>query len=482
MLTTKDSEIECLQQANSDLDTTVSEYNTQLEKVTRKLKDAEEQVSALQADLSLELKTHTNELESFERLSERLNTTTTQLEEVQLAKKDLSIRCNELQAKNESQQTKLENLERTNTDYEQNIQNLTENYQEASTRLEELLQGRELDASTVNEMQESINSLKEDKERLIQEQDNLKHLVNENDREKKSLTGQISKLAHDLEILQSTHLEATNLVNHKHTQYISTKEQLEQLQASSSNLENSLEKCKQQLAQVKKQETLAKQKLVTLKQDLTTSFETQLEKVSEQLNESESTNRELQSQLTAVTAELEEQSMKQISVYAGDNCYHLYVAKHAYDPSLNNDSNDSLSSSPAKSADRSGADSALSATERISDISVNPGDYVFVSGDLTEEGFYEGHLLDGRAGLIPSNVLEPLYEFDIYGFVIASEPAEDADVSTGVMSEFSSTMFNDSNLLPSTPRPSAPYPRNLTLDRQFANGILVGWDCPEGNG
>ena len=88
MLTTKDSEIECLQQANSDLDTTVSEYNTQLEKVTRKLKDAEEQVSALQADLSLELKTHTNELESFERLSERLNTTTTQLEEVQLEKKE----------------------------------------------------------------------------------------------------------------------------------------------------------------------------------------------------------------------------------------------------------------------------------------------------------------------------------------------------------------------------------------------------------
>nr|XP_044988353.1 RIMS-binding protein 3 [Jaculus jaculus] len=36
------------------------------------------------------------------------------------------------------------------------------------------------------------------------------------------------------------------------------------------------------------------------------------------------------------------------------------------------------------------------------------GDYVYVFGDMDEDGFYEGKLVDGRQGLVPSNLVEPI--------------------------------------------------------------------------
>lgn len=487
VLTDKDGEIDSLQQSNVDLQRQVSESNTQLRNVTVKLKDSEEQVNSLQADLSRELNVHTNELETFERLNDRLNTTSSQLQKSESTNQHLESKLVELETTNTKIQVVVEDLTRSKASVEEKCRELEQEYEEKVNELDEISQvleqresELEINTSITQDMKSSVSVLEGENQSLLSELDSLKQLVAQRENEKKALSSQIGKLAHDLGILQSAHLETTNAANAKQTQYETLKQELENLQIKQSDLEASLEKSKHSLSDAKKQETLAKKKLVSLKQDLTSSYEVKIEKLNDTLMDSEQSNQELKTQLSAMTAELEEQCIKQISVYAGDNCYHLYVARHAYDPVILNDSNDSLSLSPAKSCDRSGADSALSATEKISDISVNPGDYVFVSGGLTEEGYYEGHLLDGRAGLIPSNVLEPLYEFDIYGFVIASEPLEDADESRKDMSEFSSTMFNDSSVLPSTPRPQAPYPRNLVLDKQLANGILVGWEAPEG--
>ncbi|XP_031219120.1 RIMS-binding protein 3 isoform X1 [Mastomys coucha] len=36
------------------------------------------------------------------------------------------------------------------------------------------------------------------------------------------------------------------------------------------------------------------------------------------------------------------------------------------------------------------------------------GDYVYVSGDVDEDGFYEGELVNGQRGLVPSNLVEPI--------------------------------------------------------------------------
>lgn len=487
VLITKDSEIEELVQKNTELENDVTQSAAELHTVSEKLKDAEEQVTALQSDLSRELNTHTNELESFERLNEKLNTTSTQLQEVETVRRDLETTVDTLNTANKNKQNEIDSLTHTKCSLEEKYQKFEQSYEQKIGKLAELSHALEQKDQDIKDntslrqaLEASVSLLERDNQSLTSDRDNLKQVVEQKEDERKSLTAQISKLVLDLEVLQSSHLDTGNSANAKQILYESVKLELEKLQTKHSELESSLDKNKISLAEAKKQETLAKKKLISMKQDLTSSFENKMKKINESVEALTQTNQGLQSQLSAVTAELEEQSLNQISVYTGDNCYHLYVARLAYDPAIHNDSIDSLSSSPAKSCDRSGADSALSATERIPDISVNPGDYVFVSGGLTEEGYYEGHLLDGRAGLIPSNVLEPLYEFDIYGFVIASEPLENLDESGKDMSEFSSTMFNDSNVLPSTPRPISPFPRNLTLDQQLSNGILVGWDAPEG--
>ena len=36
------------------------------------------------------------------------------------------------------------------------------------------------------------------------------------------------------------------------------------------------------------------------------------------------------------------------------------------------------------------------------------GDYILVWGDADEDGFFDGELLDGRRGLVPSNFVEKL--------------------------------------------------------------------------
>ncbi|KAG8523085.1 RIMS-binding protein 3C [Galemys pyrenaicus] len=43
------------------------------------------------------------------------------------------------------------------------------------------------------------------------------------------------------------------------------------------------------------------------------------------------------------------------------------------------------------------------------------GDYVYIFGDMDEDGFYEGELEDGRRGLVPSNLVEQVPESDVMG-------------------------------------------------------------------
>ncbi len=59
----------------------------------------------------------------------------------------------------------------------------------------------------------------------------------------------------------------------------------------------------------------------------------------------------------------------------------VYVSRYSYDP---------FQHSPNDSPE--------------AELQVNAGDYILVWGDVDEDGFFDAELLDGRRGLVPSNL------------------------------------------------------------------------------
>uniref|UniRef100_A0A8C6DCU9 RIMS-binding protein 3A n=1 Tax=Moschus moschiferus TaxID=68415 RepID=A0A8C6DCU9_MOSMO len=57
-----------------------------------------------------------------------------------------------------------------------------------------------------------------------------------------------------------------------------------------------------------------------------------------------------------------------------------------------------------------------------SELPLTAGDYVYVFGDMDEDGFYEGALADGRQGLVPSNLVEQIPDGDIRGCLPTESP------------------------------------------------------------
>ncbi|XP_006894671.1 PREDICTED: RIMS-binding protein 3A-like [Elephantulus edwardii] len=59
------------------------------------------------------------------------------------------------------------------------------------------------------------------------------------------------------------------------------------------------------------------------------------------------------------------------------------------------------------------------------ELPLTAGDYVFIFGDMDEDGFYEGELKDGRQGLVPSNLLEQVLDSNILDCLTATSPNRD---------------------------------------------------------
>ncbi|XP_042310041.1 peripheral-type benzodiazepine receptor-associated protein 1-like [Sceloporus undulatus] len=129
------------------------------------------------------------------------------------------------------------------------------------------------------------------------------------------------------------------------------------------------------------------------------------------------------------------------------------------------------------------------------ELPLTAGEYVYICGDMDEDGFYEGELMDGRRGMVPSNLVEEVSGNDLISFV----PSEATDISYRCCHEIgcpcqnaSSEEKSDSpdedvcvNLLsnglgrgPCGDQTAVPYPQNLTLIRQSAKSIVIGWDPP----
>ncbi|NXW47763.1 RIMB1 protein, partial [Nyctiprogne leucopyga] len=131
------------------------------------------------------------------------------------------------------------------------------------------------------------------------------------------------------------------------------------------------------------------------------------------------------------------------------------------------------------------------------ELPLTAGEYIYVYGDMDEDGFFEGELMDGRRGLVPSNFVERVSDDDLMTFL----PSElndlthssyqeksfvSASTSSGDKSDFS---IEESSISPLASRAegdqeepvshtAVPYPRKLTLIKQLARSVVVGWEPP----
>ncbi|XP_074640850.1 RIMS-binding protein 2-like isoform X2 [Tubulanus polymorphus] len=188
----------------------------------------------------------------------------------------------------------------------------------------------------------------------------------------------------------------------------------------------------------------------------------------------------------------------------------IFVAKYSYDP---------VSYSPNENPE--------------AELSLNAGDYVMVSGDVDEDGFYEGELMDGRKGLVPSNFVAEVPDEDLDDFHATLALGGKSDETSSIGSSFQHDLdFNSSDesekmatelpedmqrvrrlsehlsdledieevdedniqtdrssdinstgeggsLKRTKGQKNIPCPRKLTLDRQLTNSILIGWAPPD---
>ncbi|XP_071093924.1 RIMS-binding protein 2-like isoform X9 [Haliotis cracherodii] len=96
------------------------------------------------------------------------------------------------------------------------------------------------------------------------------------------------------------------------------------------------------------------------------------------------------------------------------------------------------------------------------ELPLNAGDYVLVLGEMDEDGFFEGELVDGRRGLVPSNFIEKVAD---------GRRRLDAHGDLSSMDRVDGTGNPGSKAM--------PFPRNLSIDRQLTNSVLLSWKPPE---
>ncbi|KAM9598067.1 peripheral-type benzodiazepine receptor-associated protein 1 [Trichechus inunguis] len=138
------------------------------------------------------------------------------------------------------------------------------------------------------------------------------------------------------------------------------------------------------------------------------------------------------------------------------------------------------------------------------ELPLTAGEYIYIYGNMDEDGFFEGELMDGRRGLVPSNFVERVSDDDL----LTSLPPELADLSHSSGPELSflsgggggSSSGGQSSGGHSQPRleeedagdelslsplpdglgePLAmPYPRRLEVLKQLAHSMVLAWEPP----
>uniref|UniRef100_A0A3Q0RPB2 RIMS-binding protein 2 n=1 Tax=Amphilophus citrinellus TaxID=61819 RepID=A0A3Q0RPB2_AMPCI len=126
------------------------------------------------------------------------------------------------------------------------------------------------------------------------------------------------------------------------------------------------------------------------------------------------------------------------------------------------------------------------------------GKYLYVYGNMDDDGFYEGELLDGQRGLVPSNFVEFVQDKEKLA-IQGGEGGEDLGslehTSLALMAVDGGAsqdgLLSSANALvpcsngtggPLDPEDLAedvvPYPRKITLIKQLARSVIVAWEPP----
>ncbi|XP_028826989.1 RIMS-binding protein 2 isoform X5 [Denticeps clupeoides] len=123
------------------------------------------------------------------------------------------------------------------------------------------------------------------------------------------------------------------------------------------------------------------------------------------------------------------------------------------------------------------------------------GKYLYVYGNMDDDGFYEGELLDGQRGLVPSNFVEFVQDKEKQSLQLG-DSGEDLGIERGCLGLSSvdrggpldSLSLGDSlgpcsnGMGPLDPEDLAndvvPYPRKINLIKQLARSVIVAWDPP----
>jgi len=168
----------------------------------------------------------------------------------------------------------------------------------------------------------------------------------------------------------------------------------------------------------------------------------------------------------------------------------VYVAKYSYDP---------FQHSPNDTPE--------------AELAINAGDYVLVWSDPDEDGFFDGEILDGRKGLVPSNFVErlegeTLIEFYQSVFLgigdgddsVCTSIAQDLDfISSDEGYEESRKYFtsrkatlshyasctdldmteDEADAVSETAGDYVAPPKHLTLETQLNKSFVIGWSSPE---
>uniref|UniRef100_G1RA11 RIMS-binding protein 2 n=1 Tax=Nomascus leucogenys TaxID=61853 RepID=G1RA11_NOMLE len=129
------------------------------------------------------------------------------------------------------------------------------------------------------------------------------------------------------------------------------------------------------------------------------------------------------------------------------------------------------------------------------ELPLTAGKYLYVYGDMDEDGFYEGELLDGQRGLVPSNFVDFVQDESRLASTLGNERDQNfinhsgiglegehildlhspTHVDAGVTDNSAGTL--DVNI-DDIGEDIVPYPRKITLIKQLAKSVIVGWEPP----
>uniref|UniRef100_A0A8C9QYW9 RIMS binding protein 2 n=1 Tax=Scleropages formosus TaxID=113540 RepID=A0A8C9QYW9_SCLFO len=112
------------------------------------------------------------------------------------------------------------------------------------------------------------------------------------------------------------------------------------------------------------------------------------------------------------------------------------------------------------------------------------GKYLYVYGAMDDDGFYQGELPDGQRGLVPSNFVDFVQDKDMA--LIQDDGHEaDGDAEEGKGPDMGLSVAGSDDKMPldimvdELGNEMVPYPRNISLIKQLAKSVIVGWDPPQ---